>query len=146
MAPCSGRRCGSTSRARRIPSPANASLRLAELQNELIRVSAHVRIEHLGGVRIVLVAQDVARGLELEAGRDDFLFHRLPVDAMQGRGVAKTRSGFRGVVAHDVYAAGLQGLEYRLVDVDDLDVGQVVKVVVVLDVQTRSTPFGSASC
>src|SRR6266478_6746189 len=112
---CFATRSPDTSPVRRMPSPANASLRLAELQNELIRVSAHVRIEHLGGVRIVLVAQDVARGLELEARRDDFLFHRLPVDAMQGRGVAKTRSGFRRVVAHDVYAAGLQGLEYRLV-------------------------------
>src|SRR3984893_4525332 len=125
-------RCAGTSRVRGIPSRASCLLRLAELQNELIRVSANARIEHLRGVRIVLVAQDVARGLELEAGRDDLLLHRLPVDAMQGRGVAKPGSGFRGVVEHDVHTAGLQGLEYRLVDVDGLDVGQVVKVVVVL--------------
>src|SRR3984893_16382352 len=105
MRACSAMRCASTSRARRIPSPASSSLRLAELQNELIRVSLHGRIEHLGGVRITRVAEELAPGLELEARGDDFLFHRLRVDAMQGRGVAKSRTGFRGVVAHDVHAA-----------------------------------------
>src|SRR5256885_371119 len=71
----SARRCAGTSGVRLIPSPAGSSLRLAELQDELIGVAANGGIEYLGGVRIVPVAQDVAPGFEPEARGHDFLLH-----------------------------------------------------------------------
>src|SRR5256886_9645376 len=93
---CSVRPWGSTLPVRRIPSPSGCSRpRLAEFEDELIGVAADGRIEHLRGVRIVLVAQDVAPGFEPEACGHDFLLHRLRIDAMQRRGVAEARAGLR---------------------------------------------------
>src|SRR5690242_16086816 len=107
----SARRCRSTSRARAIPSPSSCSLRLPELEDELIGVPADPRVEHLGGVRIVVVAQDAALAFELEPGGLHFLLHRFGVDAMERRGVAKARALFRGVIEHQVDAARLERLE-----------------------------------
>src|ERR1700752_4009048 len=96
----SAKRCRSTSRARAIPSPSSSSFRLPELEDELIGVPADARVEDLGGARIVVVAQHAALGFELEPGRRHFLLHRLGIDAMQRRSVAKARALFRGVIEH----------------------------------------------
>src|SRR5437588_11177049 len=98
----SARRSRSTSRARAMPSPCSSSPRLAEPEDELIGVPADRRVEDLGGVRIVIVAQDGARAFELESGGRHLLLHRLRVDAMERRGVAQARALLRGGIEHQV--------------------------------------------
>src|SRR2546427_12785570 len=94
----SARRSRSTSRARAMPSPCSSSPRLPEPEDELIGVPADRRVEDLGGVRIVIVAQDGARAFELESGGRHLLLHRLRVDAMERCGVAQARALLRGVI------------------------------------------------
>src|SRR5437588_11890450 len=109
----SARRSRSTSRARAMPSPCSSSPRLAEPEDELIGVSADRRVEDLGGVRIVVVAQDGARAFELESGGRHLLLHRLRVDAMERRGGAAARALLRGVIENQG-DAGRVGGSWRL--------------------------------
>src|SRR5207302_2920810 len=81
----SARRSRSTSRARAMPSPCSSSPRLAEPEDELIGVPADRRVEDLGGVRIVIVAQDGARAFELESGGRHLLISEEHMSVLQSR-------------------------------------------------------------
>src|SRR5665213_3549124 len=100
------------------PRPMNAISfmeldRLAKLIDELIGVTTDGFIEHQGGAGIGRVAQDVALAFEDEAGRGHFFFHLRRVDPVGGVGVGQPRAIGRRMIHHDVFAAGLEGLEHR---------------------------------
>src|SRR5487761_1022402 len=105
---------------------------LAELIDELIRMAADRGIEHELGVRVVVVAQDVALAHELEPGGHDLLLRRFGIDTVQGRSVAEPRAGGRHMIQYHEGAARLQCLVDRPVEVGDVEPRYVVKIMVVL--------------
>src|SRR5437763_565801 len=100
---------GSLEEARAYLAHAVLGPRLRECTGLVNRIEGR-RVEDLGGVRIVIVAQDGARAFELESGGRHLLLHRLRVDAMERRGVAQARALLRGVIENQVDAARLERL------------------------------------
>src|SRR5581483_8482811 len=89
----------------------DGSAGLPEPVNELIRVAADRLVEHLGGMRVVRIAQRVARAVELEARGFHFLLHQHGIYAMQRVGIRRARTSRRHMIDDHVYAAGLQRIE-----------------------------------
>src|ERR1700736_237846 len=68
---------------RRQPYPL---LRLAELQDELVRVSANRLVEHFGRAGVRRIGENRTLGVELEPRGFDLSAHGRGLDAMQGLG------------------------------------------------------------
>src|ERR1700733_3413546 len=89
--------------------------RFAELQDELVGVSANRLVEHLGRAGVRRIGENRALGVELEARGFDLSAHGRRLDAMQGLGYigGSARSG--GMIENYVKATGLQGVVHGLV-------------------------------
>ena len=83
---------------------------LYEPIGEAISLALDRGIEHLDGVRIVLVREQGAFRVQYEAGRLHLLANGCRLDPMQRLGVARARPDGRGVVYDDVGSTGLQPL------------------------------------
>jgi len=90
-------------------------LRFAELQDELVGVSANRLVEHFGRAGVRRIGENRTLGVELEPNRFDLSAHRRGLDTMQSLGDigGSARSG--GVIENYVKATGLQRFVYRLV-------------------------------
>src|SRR3984957_12152818 len=83
---------------------------LYEPISEAIGLALDRGIEHLNGVRIILVREHGAFRVQYEAGRLHLLANIRRLDPMQRLGVARARSDGGGVVHDDVESTGLQPL------------------------------------
>src|SRR3984885_2179882 len=100
----------------RVPGRQPSSLlRLAELQDELVRVPANRLVEHFGRARGRRIGENRTFGVKLEPNRFDLSAHRRGLDTMQSLGYigGSARSG--GMIENHVKATGLQRFVYRLV-------------------------------
>src|SRR3984893_11911792 len=93
----------------------NSLLRLAELQDELVRVSANRLVEHFGRAGVRRIGENRTLGVELEPRGFDLSAHGRGLDTMQSLGyiAGSARSG--GMIENYVKATGLQRFVYRLV-------------------------------
>src|SRR3984885_10368576 len=82
--------------------------RSAELQDELVGVSANRLVEHFGRAGVRRIGENRTLGVELEARGFDLSAHGRGLDAMQGLGYicGSARSG--GMIENYIYATGLQ--------------------------------------
>src|SRR5579862_8631183 len=96
-------------------------LRFAELQDELVGVSANRRVEHFGRARVCRISENRTLGIELESRGFDLSAHGRGLDAMQGLGYicGSTRSG--GMIENDIHATGLERIVDRLVEGGGVD-------------------------
>src|ERR1700683_4601428 len=100
----------------RVPgSQPSSLLRLAELQDELIGVSANRLVEHFGRAWVRRIGENRTLGVELEPNRFDLSAHGRGLDTMQSLGYigGSARSG--GMIENYVKATGFQRFVYRLV-------------------------------
>src|SRR6202451_2518093 len=88
--------------------PKSSSHRLAELQDELVGVSANRLVEHFGRAGVRRIGENRTLGVELEARGFDLSAHGRGLDAMQGLGYicGSTQSG--GMIENYIYTTGLQ--------------------------------------
>src|SRR3979490_2619546 len=100
---------------------ASSLLRRAELQDELVRVSANRLVEHFGRVGVRRIGENRTLGVELEARGFDLSAHGRGLDAMQGLGYICGRAQSGGMIENYIYAAGLQRTVDGLVKRDDVD-------------------------
>ena len=94
---------------KRVPRRQPCSLlRFAELQHELVGVSANCRVEHFGRAGVRWIGENRTLGVELESRGFDLSAHGRGLDAMQGLGYIcwSTRSG--GVIDNYIYPTGLE--------------------------------------
>src|SRR5438132_11468701 len=63
--------------------PPSSLLRLAELQDELVRVSANRLVEHFGRAGVRRIGENRTLGVKLEPNRFDLSAHRRRLDTMQ---------------------------------------------------------------
>src|ERR1700683_4362415 len=94
----------------RVPgSQPSSLLRLAELQDELVGVSANRLVEHFSRAGVRRIGENRTLRVELEARGFDLSAHGRGLDTMQGLGYicGSTQSG--GMIENYVYATGLQG-------------------------------------
>src|ERR1700691_4580182 len=87
-------------------------LRFAELQDELVGVSANRLVEHLGRAGVRRIGENRALGVELETRGFDLSAHGRGLDAMQGLGYIGGSTPSGGMIENCIYATGLQ----RIVD------------------------------
>src|SRR3984957_17549852 len=87
---------------------------LYEPISEAIGLALDRGIEHLDGVRIILVREHGAFRIQYEAGRLHLLANIRRLDPMQRLGVARARSDGGGVVHDDVESTGASAARRRL--------------------------------
>src|ERR1700733_11280804 len=95
--------------------------RFAELQDELVGVSANRLVEHLGRAGVRRIGENRTLGVELEPRGFDLSAHGRGLDAMQSLGYIGGGAGSRGMIENYVKATGLQRFVYRLVKHDGVN-------------------------
>src|SRR5882724_1384653 len=96
-------------------------LGFAELQDELVRVSANRLVEHFGRAGVRRIGENRTLGVELEARGFDLSAHGRGLDAMQGLGYICGRAQSGGMIENYIYATGLQRTVDGLVKRGDVD-------------------------
>src|SRR5438874_7898985 len=106
----------------RVPGRQPSSLlRFAELQDELVGVSANRLVEHFGRAGVRRIGENRTLGVELEARGFGLSAHGRGLDAMQGLGYICGRAESGGMIENYIYAAGLQRTVDGLVKRGDVD-------------------------
>src|ERR1700723_856427 len=105
----------------------------AELQDELVGVSANRLGEHVGLAGVPRIGENRTLGVELEARGFDLSAHGRGLDAMQGLGYVCGSTEGGGRMENYIYATGLQRTVDGLVERGDVDRAHelVVQVVVI---------------
>src|SRR5271165_1588944 len=112
----------------------SSSHRLAELQDELVGVSANRLVEHLGRAWVRRIGENRTLGVELEPRGFDLAAHGRGLDTMQGLGYVGRSAWSGGMIENYVRAAGLQRFVYGLVEHGSVNRSHelVMQVVIVL--------------
>src|ERR1700733_8985605 len=107
--------------------------RFAELQDELIGVSANRLVEHFGRAGVRRIGENRTLGVELESRGFDLSAHGRGLDAMQGLGYIRGSTQSGGMIENYIYATGLQRTVDGLVKRGGVDRAHelVVQVVVI---------------
>src|SRR5580658_1053103 len=93
----------------RVPGRQPSSLLgFAELQDELVGVSANRLVEHFGRAGVRRIGEHRTLGVELEARGFDLSAHGRGFDAMQGLGYICGSAQSGGMIENYIYATGLE--------------------------------------